>query len=205
MIRTNSVILFQGDSITDAGRSREDDSWLGDGYPSNVNELLEDRFPELNAKVLNRGISGNRAIDLVNRWQEDCIELNPDYVRILIGVNDTWRKYDSNDETSADLFRERLKTILEATFAKTSAQVILLNPFLLDVNDNIVKMRDDLCLKQAAVAELAKEYGTKFIDLDKIFRDASKKYSPSYFSLDGVHPSFAGHALIAEEWLKAFD
>lgn len=205
MLKANSTILFQGDSITDAGRSREDDSWLGDGYPSKINELLQDGFPELNAKIINRGISGNRAIDLVNRWQEDCIALKPDYVSILIGVNDTWRKYDSNDETPADLFRERLKTILEDTLKNTTAQIILLNPFLLDVNENITKMREDLYPKQEAVAELAKEYGTKFIDLDKIFKDASKKYSPSYFSLDGVHPSFAGHALIADEWLKAYD
>lgn len=205
MIKANSIILFQGDSITDAGRSRDDDDWLGDGYPSHINELLQVEFPELNAKIINRGISGNRAIDLVNRWQKDCIELNPDYVSILIGVNDTWRKYDANDETPEDLFKERLRTILIDTIKNTSAHIVLLNPFLLDVNESITRMRDDLCLKQAAVAELAKEYSLKFIDLDKIFKDASKKYSPSYFSLDGVHPSSAGHALIAAEWLKVFE
>lgn len=204
MLNKNSIILFQGDSITDAGRSRVVDRKLGTGYPAHVKELLKKDFSELKIKVINRGISGNRAIDLVNRWEEDCIALKPDYVSILIGVNDTWRKYDANDETPADLFKERLKFILEETLNKTKAQIILLNPFLLDVNENITKMREDLSFKQEAVAALAKEYGTKFIDLDRIFLDASKELAPEHFSGDGVHPSQAGHELIAAEWIKAW-
>lgn len=204
MLIKNSTVLFQGDSITDAGRSRIFDRQLGTGYPAHVKKILKKGFPELEIKVINRGNSGNRAIDLVNRWEEDCIAFKPDYVSILIGVNDTWRKYDANDETTADLFKERLKKILEDTLNKTKAQIILLNPFLLDVNENITRMREDLGLKQEAVATLAKEYGTKFIDLDRIFRDASKEISPIHFSGDGVHPSKAGHELIAAEWMKAW-
>ncbi len=202
MLKTNSIILFQGDSITDAGRSRVIDRQLGNGYPSHVKKLLKKDFPELNVKVINRGISGNRAVDLVNRWEEDCIALKPDYVSILIGVNDTWRKYDANDETTAVIFKERLRKIINDTLKKTSAQIVLLNPFLLDVNESISRMREDLCLKQKAVLETANEFGTKFIDLDEIFKNASKDFPSSRFSGDGVHPTQAGHELIAKEWIN---
>lgn len=204
MLQANSTVLFQGDSITDAGRSREFDSRLGTGYPDHVNKLLAKENPNLNIKVINRGISGNRAIDLVNRWEKDCIAIKPDYVSILIGVNDTWRKYDSNDETTADLFKERLKKIVEDTLAKTTAQIILLNPFLLDVNETVIRMREDLCFKQKAVFEVSKEYGTRFLDLDAVFAEAVKKTAPDVFSADGVHPTQEGHAIIAAEWLKVW-
>ena len=205
MLECNSIILFQGDSITDAGRSRVSDRLLGSGYPAKVKSLIGKRYPGSKIKVINRGISGNRAIDLINRWEEDCIALKPDYVSILIGVNDTWRRYDSNDATPADVFKQRLKKIIEETLQKTPARIVLLNPFLLDINEKITLMREDLCLKQDAVGELAKEYGTKFIDLDFIFKEAAKKRTPAYYAGDGVHPTKAGHALIADEWLKVWD
>lgn len=205
MIKANSTILFQGDSITDADRSRVLDSKLGNGYPAFVKTRLDKEYGELKIKVLNRGISGNRAIDLVNRWQSDCIALQPDYVSILIGVNDTWRRYDSNDPTTDADFKARYRMIIEDTLKNTSAQIVLLNSYLLDVNENITRMREDLCGKQAATAELAKEYKTKYLDLDAVFKAALKdNVEPAYFSQDGVHPSPAGHALIAEEWLKVW-
>ncbi len=205
MFKAHSVILFQGDSITDAGRSRVFDRKLGDGYPAKVNAILKKKYPGRGIKVLNRGISGNRAIDLVNRWQEDCIDLKPDYVSILIGVNDTWRRYDNNDITHDITFKARYRTIMEDTVKNTTAEIILINPFLLDVSENITRMREDLSGKQAAVAELAKEFGAKFLDMDAVFREASEKEGPQYFSLDGVHPTQAGHELIASEWLKVWE
>lgn len=205
MLQNNSTVLFQGDSVTDAGRSRTSDDLLGSGYPFYVRNLLTSNHPDLAIKVLNRGISGNRAVDLLNRWEEDCLQLEPDYVSILIGVNDTWRRYDNNDPTAPEVFKDRLKAIIEKTLDGTATQIVLLNPFLLDVNEKVSAMREDLCFKQDAVAALAKEYGTKFLDLDKIFAVAAKEQSPAFYAEDGVHPTKAGHALIAKEWMSVWN
>ncbi|MGI6248171.1 MAG: SGNH/GDSL hydrolase family protein [Acutalibacteraceae bacterium] len=204
MFKENAVILFQGDSITDTHRSRTDDRNLGEGYVDKINTLLQERYPERGIKVLNRGISGNRTVDLLNRWEEDCIKLAPDYLSILIGVNDTGRRYDSNDPTSADDFADRLRTIIEMSLNKTSAEIILLNPFLVDINENITHMREDLSDKQAAVKSLAAEYKTRFLDLDELFRTCARNGNPGDYAQDGVHPTSVGHALIAEAWLKAW-
>ncbi|NLB36176.1 MAG: SGNH/GDSL hydrolase family protein [Clostridiales bacterium] len=205
MFEKNAVILFQGDSITDVGRSREDDKKLGKGYPSIVKKQIDDMCPELGIRVVNRGISGNRAIDLVSRWQEDCIDLNPDYVSILIGVNDTWRRYDRNDPTSDSDYKERYRFIIEETLKKTQAKILLMNPFLLEVSQKVTQMRDDLKGKQRAVKELADEYNLNFLDLDFAFKVASLFKNSTYFSQDGVHPTKNGHKLIAKLWLEAWD
>ncbi len=204
MLKDKSTILFQGDSITDAGRSRTSDGLLGNGYAFHVRNLLDSSYPDLEVKIFNRGISGNRAVDLLGRWDEDCLMLKPDYVSILIGVNDTWRRYDRNDPTAPDVFKARLKAIIEKTLSNTCAQILLLNPFLLDVNEHITAMREDLCFKQDAVAALAKEYNTRFLDLDKIFAEAAKEQTPAFYAQDGVHPTQAGHVLLAKEWLAVW-
>ena len=110
-IEKNATILFQGDSITDCGRDRETGT-LGNGYPKYIAGLFNSMYPELNVKFINKGISGNRVADLQERWTEDCINLKPDVLSILIGINDTWRKYDSNDETSAEKYYNGYKDIL---------------------------------------------------------------------------------------------
>lgn len=205
MLKNKSTVLFQGDSVTDAGRSRTSNELLGEGYPFHVRNLLDSKYPDLEVNILNRGISGNRAIDLLARWDEDCLRLKPDYVSILIGVNDTWRRYDQNDPTAPDMFKERLKAIIEKTLDNTCTQILLLNPFLLDVNAGIIAMREDLSFKQDAVAALAKEYKAAFLDLDKIFTKAAKEKPPAFYAEDGVHPTQAGHLLIAEEWLAVWE
>ncbi|HOU09765.1 MAG TPA: SGNH/GDSL hydrolase family protein [Clostridiales bacterium] len=205
MFENDAVILFQGDSITDCGRSRLRNNGLGSGYVRMIAGALKKAAPDAGIRVLNRGISGNRAIDLVERWQKDCIDLQPDYLSILIGVNDTWRAFDSNDYTADVTFKARCRTILEETLKKTQAKIILLSPFLLDVNEKVTKMREDLSGKQRAVGELAQEYAAKWLDLDAVFAQACTTAPPTEFSLDGVHPTAKGHALIAAEWLKAWD
>lgn len=204
MLKNKTTVLFQGDSVTDAGRSRTSDELLGNGYPFHVRNLLDSEYPNLEITILNRGISGNRAVDLLARWDEDCLKLKPDYVSILIGVNDTWRRYDNNDPTAPDVFKDRLKAIIEKTLDGGCADILLLNPFLLDVNENVTAMREDLCFKQDAVAALAKEYNTKFLDLDKVFKEAAKERTPAFYAEDGVHPTQAGHLLIAKEWLAVW-
>ena len=206
MIKAGSVVLFQGDSITDAGRSKIRNKDLGDGFPFVLSEFFKNEHPEMNVTVINRGISGNRSRDLVGRWTKDCVALKPDYLTILIGVNDTWRRYDDNDPTSDEDFEKNLRTILERSRAETNAEILLLVPYLIDLNEKVSRMREDLSGKQAVVKRLAKEFGTRLLDLDEVFKAAvANGTKPEFISADGVHPTEeGGHRMIAAEWLKVW-
>lgn len=205
MINENSVILFQGDSITDVGWREDSKNHLGCGYPYFVTQTLNNEYAHLGTTTINRGISGNRSRDLVARWTEDCVDLKPDYLSILIGVNDTWRRYDSNDPTSDCDFEKNMRNILDRVKNETCAQVLLFGPFLLDVNEKVTAMREDLCGKQEVIRRLACEYGTKYIDLDAFFAEKVKSgITPTEISTDGVHPTEFGHKMIAELWLGAW-
>lgn len=201
MLRANSTLLFQGDSITDAGRGRNGDPSLGKGYPFYVAEILAEKYADMNITVLNRGISGNRAKDLVGRWQEDCLDLKPDFVSILIGVNDSWRRYDSNDPTSDEEFEKNLETVVRQS-VDAGEQVLLLCPFLLDVGDKM-KMFEDLMGKRAAVKKIAEKYSLPLIDLHEFLLEKCSTAAPTDFSGDGVHPNENGHKIIAAEWVRA--
>lgn len=203
MIKENSTILFQGDSITDAGRLYDrSEADMGTGYPLKVKEFLATFFSEKNITVLNRGISGNRAIDLKSRWDVDCIDLKPDYVSILIGVNDTWRKYDSNNPTSAQEYEDNYRNILERTKqANPDCQIIILEPFLIPTDPQKAVWYEDLVWKQQAARRLAREFGAEFIPLDGVFASKCINADPSVWSGDGVHPTDAGHSFIARLWL----
>jgi acyl-CoA thioesterase I len=201
-IQDDSVVLFQGDSITDAGRSRENTADLGFGYPALVAAWYSALFPAKNVRFINRGISGNRASDLLARWQTDCLDLKPNLVSILIGINDTWRRYDSNDPTSTETYQTNYRAILEQC-ARSGAQILMLEPFLLPIPPDRKGWRVDLDPKIQAARELAREFGAAYIALDGVFAEAAARRDPAFWLPDGVHPSLAGHALIAQAWLKA--
>lgn len=203
LIKDNSVVLFQGDSITDCGRNRAVSSDLGGGYPSLIAAMFSALYPEMNIKFINRGISGNRVKDLVNRWDEDCIKLNPTVVSILIGINDTWRRYDQNDPTSVEAFEKSYRDILTRTREKTKAEIILLEPFLLHTPEDRKAWREDLNPKIQVVRDLAREFGTLFVPLDGIFWHYSAYKPMEFWAPDGVHPSKEGHAVIATAWMRA--
>ena len=204
MIKKNSLVLFQGDSITDWGRSREDDNNLGGGYPMMTAAWFNAVHPELNVKFLNRGVSGDRVVELMDRWQKDCIDLKPDVVSIMIGINDTWRRFDNNDSTSAESYLENYRTLLNSIKEELGAQIILCEPFMLVVTEAQKKeWREDLDPKINAVRELAREFGATYIPFDGIFAAASAIQPPEYWAADGVHPTPAGHALISKHWLEA--
>ena len=204
-VEKGSTILFQGDSITDCGRSRNHNEDLGSGYAGMIAANFNARYPEKNITFLNRGISGNRVKDLKKRWQEDCLDLKPDIVSILIGINDCWRRYDSNDPTSAQKFKKDYRIILNQIHQNLEADIILGEPFLLPVREEQKQWREDLDPKIQVVRELAREFNTEFIPLDGIFARAAVKKEPKYWAEDGVHPTAAGHALIAENWLKIIE
>ncbi|MCA9436507.1 MAG: SGNH/GDSL hydrolase family protein [Candidatus Omnitrophica bacterium] len=202
LLQDGQTVLFQGDSITDAGRDRDDPKGLGKGYPSLLAPWISAAHPDRKIEFLNRGNSGNRVVDLQERWDKDCLDLKPDWLSILIGVNDTWRRYDRDDPTSVEDFEAGYRKLLDRCHEKLECQFVLLEPFLLNVSDKIWKMREDLDPKREAVRRIAEEYNTLFIPLDDLFQEASKHRDPAFWAADGVHPTPNGHALIAQAWLN---
>ena len=192
-------ILFQGDSITDAGRDYADPHNLGNGYPKYAAEILKEWFPDEEIEFLNFGISGNRACDLKARWDTDCIAWNPDVVSILIGINDTWRRYDSDDITTAAQFEANYRHLLTAIREKTNAKIVLLEQFLVPVDLAKECWRgEDLDEKIQVTRRLAREFADVFVPLDGLLAAACVEQEPGAFSSDGVHPNAEGAALIGE-------
>lgn len=196
-------VLFQGDSITDAGRIYGDDQSLGEGYANMIAAWLHARHPAADYTFLNRGVGGNRASDLEARWSEDCIALKPDWVSILIGINDTWRRYDSNLPSAIDAFEACCRRLLDRVKTETSAQIILLEPFLLPSAPELDAWREDLDPRITAIRRVARDYQTLYLPLDGLFAAATTRQPPVRWAPDGVHPSQAGHALIARAWIEA--
>ena len=136
IFQENEVVLFQGDSITDALRDRRDGASLGFGYAAMAAAWFSTLYPQKRVTFLNRGISGNRVKDLLGRWEEDCIALKPDWVSILIGINDCWRRFDSNDPTSVEEYEAGYRRLLTEVKEKTKAGLILCEPFVLPVPED---------------------------------------------------------------------
>jgi len=202
IIEENERILFQGDSVTDVGRNRDEEDNLGYGYPMMVASWFSAKYPEKNVSFLNRGISGHRIRDLDLRWKEDCLDLKPTMVSLLIGVNDCWRRFDSNDPTSAAEFETTYRILLDGIINQGIKKIILLEPFVLPVTEDRRTWREDLDPKIHVIRELAREYKATLIPLDGIFSAASVLKPSNFWTVDGVHPTNAGHALISREWLK---
>ena len=193
LITESSIILFQGDSITDCSRDRWDPDSLGDGYVNLITEILADRYLQSNLKFVNRGISGDKTRDLLLRWDEECIGIGPEILSILIGVNDTLI-------TPPELFEEEYRLLLKRTIDALSLKIILCEPFLLLGDNNAY--RDDLNPKIELINKLSEEFSTLLLPLDKIFREACSLHPHEYWAPDGVHPKPAGHALIAKSWIE---
>ena len=191
-------ILFQGDSVTDAGRDREDFADLGFGYPVYAAQVIRSALPERDIEFVNKGISGNRSCDLLDRWQEDCIDLQPDVVSILIGINDTWRRFDSNDPTSAAQFEENYRGLLEDIRKNTSAKIVLVDPFVLPVDRTKDFWRIDLDEKIQVVRRVAKDYADVYLPLDGILASHCLSEPPEHWTDDGVHPNEDGAKLIGK-------
>jgi lysophospholipase L1-like esterase len=202
-IKNNMTILFQGDSITDCDRNRDELYDLGYGYPKYAAQYLCEKYPDYKLTFINKGISGDRSKDLVARWQEECIDIKPDFVSILIGINDTWRKYDSNDETTAEEYEKNFRYILNETKSKLGVPMMILSPFVLEVTPDRNDWREDLNPKIAIAKKLAKEFDCIFIPLDDILHEESKKIDMKLLSEDGVHPAEEGKKVIAKAYCNA--
>ena len=195
-------ILFQGDSVTDAGRDRSNPNDMGEGYPKYASAMIQDSFPDTEFEFYNLGISGNRTEHLVARLESDFIEIQPDILSIMIGVNDVWHHYDfEHIETTDEYFEANLRKILSEIREKTSAKLLLIQPILLDVPDK-AHMRPELERKQAIFVRLAEEYADAYLPMDEIFHTEADE-EPTYYAADGVHPTPDGACYIGEAYLRA--
>lgn len=226
------TILFQGDSITDCGRYRKATDTkqetigifrdgklfkkitaLGDGYPAMVTAELKNKCPG-KYKYINKGVGGDRITDIYARIEREIIAVKPDYMSILVGVNDVWRTFDSGYGTGTKRFEKVYDMLLEDTLTEfPDVKIMVMGPYVLHgpAADNTPEQPNRFAEFSAAVAEmadiakkLADKYGCAYIDLQAMFDEAVKTTPASEFTGDGVHPTAKGHELIKNEWLKTF-
>ena len=208
-------ILFQGDSITDCGRNRENSSSVGTGYALLVKGQLGCENPGA-YEFINKGISGNRIVDVYARIKQDIINLKPDYMSLLIGVNDVWHELGGrHNGVSAEKF-EKIYDMLISEILQELPQlkIMILAPFVLEADatkateeepDRWDKFRTEVPLRAAAAQRIARKYGLSFVTLQDKFDEACKKAPNAYWLGDGVHPTTMGHYIIKNEWIKAFE
>ncbi len=207
------MILFQGDSITDSQRNREWDQYTGSGYATMVKAELGYDYPG-RFDFCNRGISGNRVVDLYARIKKDIINLKPDYMSILIGVNDVWHEHSNQNGVDTDKF-ERIYDILieDVKEALPNIRIMLMEPFVLEGEHTCATeenpgrwqyFHSEVAQRAAAVKRLAQKHNLPFVELQGVFDRACKKAEASYWLFDGVHPTAMGYELIAREWIRVF-
>lgn len=209
-LNKDDVILFQGDSITDAGRKKEDPgmntaSIMGSGYALLAASDLLYKQADKNLKIYNRGISGNKVYQLAERWQKDCLDLKPNVLSILIGVNDFWHTLSNNYKGTIQTYRDDLTGLLNRTKqALPDVKLIIGEPFAVPgikaVDEKWYPAFNDY---RAAAKEIASSFNAVFIPYQSVFDKAQKAAPGVYWTGDGVHPSLAGAKLMAQAWLEA--
>ena len=209
-LQPHDVILFQGDSITDGGRQRTGSDFnhiMGQDYAYILAAQIGAQSPERELVFLNRGISGNRVPDLEARWQDDTIALHPQLLSILIGVNGLLTR--ASVPSAFEQFEAGYDHLLAETIAALpTTKIVLGEPFLFPVGNqkadfatNYAEMKK----RQAVVDRLAAKYHLPVVHYQQAFDAALPKLPPEHWSWDGVHPTYAGHGLMAQEWLKTVD
>ncbi len=209
LIEKNSKLVMIGDSITDCGRrvasTESTDKGLGRGYVSLVDALIGSGYPDYNIWITNRGIDGNTVRDLKSRWQSDVIDLKPDWLSILIGINDVWRQFDMPEQPNRHVLIDEYERTLDELVGQTKSLVkgiILLTPFYLEPNLKD-PMRAQMDRHGAKVRELATRHQTVFVDTQAAFDQALAAYYPATLAWDRVHPNQVGHMIIARALLNA--
>ena len=202
-------ILFQGDSITDAGRSREalpeSNAGFGAGYPNLIAaRILGDHLGN-KYNIINRGISGNRVVDLYARWKVDCLNLKPDVLSILIGVNDTWHEKGSHNGVEVPRYEKFYRMLMDWSLeVRPNVKFVLMEPFVLPFGAvSGPDWIEEVAERGRVVRQIAQDYKAVFLPVQSILNEALKRAPQEYWLVDGVHPQPAGHQLIAEAWLEA--
>lgn len=205
----HAVVLFQGDSITDCGRNRssaEPNSTgaLGTGYPLLVTAAVLAAHADRALRFYNRGISGNKVPDLQLRWTGDALDLQPDVLSVLIGVNDFWHKLDFGYSGTVRDYEEQYAALLDQTRrALPRVRLIVLEPFVLRCGAVTERWFPEFDLRRAAAARVASRARATFVPLQSVFNQRTRSSPPEYWAADGVHPTPAGHAVIAQQWRRA--
>lgn len=204
------VVLFQGDSITDAGREKQREmpnsaSSFGTGYAAITASWLLAEFPEMELTIYNRGISGNKVYQLEERWEKDCLDLEPDVLSILIGVNDYWHMRGGGYDGTPEIYENDFRALLNRTrSAFPGIKLVICQPFVLTGTSAV----DDTWLEpfsayQQIAAALSEEYDAVWVPFQERFDEAVELAPATYWTGDGVHPSMAGAQLMATSWLEA--
>ena len=198
------TLVFQGDSITDAGRDKRNYHQMGNGYPKYASEALAKAFADVEIEFINQGIGGNRTSQLFDRLYTDAIAFEPDVISVLIGINDIWHRYGSGMIATTDAqIALNYRSILERLKRETDAKIVMLSPYILDCEGKDA-MREDLKTVLPIIRGLADEFADAYIPLDELFDEALKTQpEPMFYSKDGVHPNENGARFIAEHYVKA--
>lgn len=207
-------ILFQGDSITDAGRNREDFHSLGYGYPLLVAAHLTAEHPG-EYEYVNRGVGGDLLADLYNRRQVDLLDLAPDYLSLFIGTNDAWAELDQGRPIVTEEFEQMYTDLLEEIFATCPhVKVMLFSPYIMEglfsrntdeQPDRLNQFRLHVASRIEVVRRLAEKYDLPFVDMQAVFDASCERADASVWTGDGAHPTAGGHELIKRAWLQAFE
>lgn len=206
-------ILFQGDSITDAGRNREDFYSLGYGYPLLVAAHLTAEQPGA-YEYVNRGVGGDLLADLYNRRQADLLDLKPDYLSLFIGTNDAWAELDQGRPIDTAAFEQMYDDLLTEIFATCpNVKVMLISPAIMEglfsrntaeQPDRLNQFRAHVASRIEAVRRVAEKYRLPFVDMQAVYDAACERAAAAVWTGDGAHPTPGGHELIKRAWLKAF-
>jgi lysophospholipase L1-like esterase len=208
LVGNSAVVLFQGDSITDAGRDRRQEDnpnharALGDGYAFiTAAQLLAGR-PGAGLKIYNRGISGNKVFQLAERWDKDCLALKPSVVSILIGVNDIWHTLNGNYQGTVEIYERDYRALLERTRgALPDVRLVVCEPFVLRTGAVNDKWFPEFDRYRAAARQVANDFRATFVPFQSMFDAAVRQAPPAYWAADGVHPTLAGAERMAAAWL----
>jgi lysophospholipase L1-like esterase len=208
LIKPGDTILFQGDSITDAGRKRDvtkpnSQVALGHGYAWLAAAELLVGLPELNVKIFNRGNSGNKVYQLAERWKADCLDLKPNVLSILIGVNDFWHTLDGTYKGTLETYEKDYRALIKQTKdALPEVKLVICEPFVLMAGKVSEKWFPKYDAYRAAAKRVADDSGAAFVPFQTMFDAASKVAPPALWAADGVHPTSDGAALMASQWLN---
>ena len=208
-LNEGDTVLLQGDSITDAGRKRDNadannPSALGSGYAMIAGSELLYLHPQKNLKTYNRGVSGDKVYQLAARWDKDCLDLKPNVLSILVGVNDYWHKHNKQYNGTIEIYKNDYMALVERTKkALPDVKLIIGEPYAL----KDIKAVDDTWYPefpeyQKAAREVADHFDAVFIPYQSVYDKATKSAPGVYWTADGVHPTLAGAQLMAHAWME---